>query len=109
MVAAHGACHPRCRTCQHGFIPRPSGPRVEVTDGPCVSGSCCSLAGVFVEDLAWCAAAHEVAVVAAAGVVAVQPGVGFGLELAGAGEAATVERWPPALLQRSAVEAFAHR
>src|SRR5690606_19709164 len=62
-----------------------------------------------VEDVGWGAAAHVVAVVATAVVVAHQPGVGLGLQLADAGEAATVERRPPALLQRGAVEAFTDR
>jgi hypothetical protein len=57
-----------------------------------------------VEDLGWCAAAHVIAVVAATVVVSDQPGVGFGLEMADAGEAATVERRPPAFLQGGAVE-----
>ena len=43
------------------------------------------------------AALHEVAVVAAPVLEAVQPGVGFGLELAGGSEAATVEGGAPAL------------
>jgi hypothetical protein len=63
---------------------------------------------VFVEDLAGCAAAHEVAVVAAAGVVAGEPGVGLGLELADGGEASTVEGGSPAFLEGGAVESFAH-
>src|SRR5690606_22360738 len=56
-----------------------------------------------------CVSAHVVAVVAAPGVVVDEPAVGFGLELAGAGEAATVEGGPPALLEDGAVEPFAHR
>src|SRR3954464_1827649 len=71
-------------------------------------GVCWSVGGVLVEYLAGCSAVHEVAVVAAAGVVAVEPGVGLGLELAGAGEAAAVERGAPALLEGGAVEACAH-
>lgn len=61
------------------------------------------------EDLFRGAAAHEVAVVAAPVVIAVQPGVGFDLELADGAEPATVERWSPAFLQGGALEAFAHR
>ena len=57
------------------------GPRVEVTVGPCGWGSCCSLFGVRVEDLAGGAAVHEVGLVLAAGVVGDEPGV----ELARAG------------------------
>jgi hypothetical protein len=67
------------------------------------------LAGtVAVEDLGGGTAAHVVAVVATPVVVAEQPGVGFGLKLADRGEAASVERRSPALLQGGAVEAFAH-
>jgi hypothetical protein len=55
------------------------------------------------------AAPHEVAVVAATVVISVQPGVGFGLELADGAEPATVERGSPAFLQGGALEAFAHR
>src|SRR4029079_11564732 len=60
-------------------------------------------------DLGWCAAAHVVAVVAATVVVSPEPGVGLGLQLADAGEAATVEGGPPAFLQGGSLEAFAHR
>src|SRR5215204_6949150 len=54
------------------------------------------------------AAAHERAVVATAMVVADEPGVGFGLELADGPEAAPVERRAPAFLQGRALEPFAH-
>ena len=70
----------------------------------------CSLAlAVAVEDFAWCAAAHEVAVVAAARVVVHEPAVDLGLELADAHEPAAVERRPPAFLERGALEPFADR
>src|SRR4051794_38842522 len=46
--------------------------------------------------------------VAASVVVAVQPGVGFGLQLADGPEASAVERWSPAFLQGGALEPFAH-
>lgn len=48
------------------------------------------------------AAAHVVAVVAAAVVVRDQPGVDGGLELAAAGEAPAVERGTPAFLEDGA-------
>ena len=51
-----------------------------------------------VEDFGWGATAHVVAVVAAAMVVADQPAVGFGLELADRGEPSPVERRSPAFL-----------
>jgi hypothetical protein len=51
---------------------------------------------------------HEVAVVAASVVVAVQPGVGFGLELAEGPEASAMERRTPAFLQGGPLESFAH-
>src|SRR5690606_9734541 len=60
------------------------------------------------EHLGGGAAAHVVAVVAAPVVVVHEPGVDLGLELAGAGEPAPVERGAPALLQSGPVEAFAH-
>src|SRR3954464_152718 len=72
-------------------------------------GVCWSVGGVVVEGLAGCSAVHEVAVVAAAGVVAVEPRVGLGLELADAGEATAMERGTPTFLEGGAVEAFAHR
>src|SRR5947208_10524239 len=53
------------------------------------------------------AAPHEVAVVAAAGVVVDQPGVGLGLELADGGEPAAVEGRSPALLEGGALEPLA--
>ena len=61
---------------------------------------------VGVEELCGGAAAHVVAVVAAAVVVTGEPGVGFGLELADRGEPAAVERGPPALLEGGALESF---
>src|SRR5438045_9738977 len=68
----------------------------------------CLVLAVDVEDLQRGASAHEVAVVAAAGVVADEPGVGFGLELTDAGETAAMEGGTPALLQRGPLEPFAH-
>src|SRR5690606_22865824 len=66
-------------------------------------------AAVDGEDLVGRAASHEVAVVAAPGVVVHEPGADLGLELAGAGEVPAVERGAPALLQGGALEAFADR
>ena len=54
--------------------------------------------GVDGEHLEWGVAAHVVAMVAAAGVVADQPGVGLGLKLSDAGGPAAVERRPPAFV-----------
>src|SRR5690606_16795313 len=65
-------------------------------------------AAVDGEDLVGRAASHEVAVVAAPGVVVHEPGVDLGLELSGAGEAPAVERGAPALLEGGALEAFTH-
>ena len=64
---------------------------------------------VCVEDLLGCAAAHEVAVVGAAGVVGDEPGVDLGAELGEAVEASPVERGTPAFLERGALESFADR
>ena len=61
-----------------------------------------------VEDLAWGAAVHEVAVILAAGVVGHEPAIELGAELGEPVETAAVERGSPALLQRGALEPFAH-
>src|SRR5215217_591045 len=55
------------------------------------------------------AAAHEVAVVAAAGVVGLQPALELGVEVGQASEVLAVERRPVELLERGALEAFADR
>jgi hypothetical protein len=55
------------------------------------------------------AAAHEVAVVAAAGVVALQPVLELGVEVDEAIEALAVERRSVELVQGDALKAFAHR
>jgi hypothetical protein len=95
-------------TTRPGRPARTSWPGVEVTVVVTVVGVSCCLAGeVVVQHLSWCAAAHVVGVVAAAGVVVDEPGRGFGLELADRAEPATVERGSPALLQGGALEAFA--
>lgn len=52
------------------------------------------------------AAAHEVAVIAAAGVVVPQPALKLGAQVGQAGEVLTVERGPVELLERGALEAF---
>ncbi len=65
--------------------------------------------GVVVEDLGGDSSGHVVAMVSAAGVVADEPGVGFGLELAGRGEPAPVKRRPPAFLEHDALEPFTDR
>src|SRR5579872_7106149 len=61
-----------------------------------------------VKDLEWSASAHEVGVVASAGVVAVQPALELGVELGDGLEALAVERGPVELLQGRTLEAFAH-
>src|SRR6266536_4328027 len=71
-----------------------------------VSG--CLAVAVEVEDLGRGAAAHVVAVVAAAGVVVDQPGVDLSLEVADRAEPAAMERGAPALLEGGALEAFTH-
>jgi hypothetical protein len=55
------------------------------------------------------AAAQEVAVVAAAGVVVLQPALELGVEVGQASEVLAVEGWPVELLERGALEAFADR
>ena len=77
--------------------------------GPLVDGHAALRLRWLSRTLAGCAAAHEVAVVAATVVVVHEPAVDLGLELADAGEAPTVERGTPALLERGALESFAHR
>ncbi|HSH58608.1 MAG TPA: hypothetical protein VK988_02995 [Acidimicrobiales bacterium] len=57
------------------------------------------------EDLEWDASTHEVTVVAAAGVVAVQRALELGLELAHGIEALAVERRSVELLDGCALEA----
>src|SRR5438477_5338739 len=89
--------------------PRASGSRVEVTVGPCWWCSCCSVVVVSVEDLAWGATTHEVAVILAARVVGHEPAVEFGAQLGEPVESPAMKCWPPALLQGGALEPFAHR
>jgi hypothetical protein len=55
------------------------------------------------------AAAHEVAVIAAAGVVVLQPALELGAQVSQAGEVLTVEGRPVELLERGALEALADR
>jgi hypothetical protein len=55
------------------------------------------------------AAAQEVAVVATAGVVELQPALELGVEVGQASEVLAVERRPVELLERGALEAFADR
>jgi hypothetical protein len=55
------------------------------------------------------AATHEVAVVATAGVVVLQPALELGVEVGQAGEVLAVERGPVELLEGGALEAFADR
>jgi hypothetical protein len=55
------------------------------------------------------AAAHEVAVVATAGVVVLQPALELGVEVSQAGEVLAVEGGPVELLEGGALEAFADR
>ena len=55
------------------------------------------------------AAAHEVAVVAAAGVVGLEPALELGVEVGQASEVLAVEGRPVELLERGALEAFADR
>jgi hypothetical protein len=52
------------------------------------------------------AAAHEVAVVAAAGVVGLEPALELGVEVGQASEVLTVEGGPVELLERGALEAL---
>ena len=85
-----------------------SGPGFEVADGLCGWWSCCLVGAVGVEDFDGASAVHVVAVVAAAGVVADQPCVGFCLELTDRGEVTAMKRWSPALLEHGALESFAH-
>jgi hypothetical protein len=54
-------------------------------------------------------AAHEVAEVAAAGVVGLQPALELGVEISQASEVLAVEGQPVELLERGALEAFADR
>jgi hypothetical protein len=55
------------------------------------------------------AAAHEVAVVASAGVVVLQPALELGVQVGQASEVLAVGGGPVELLQRGALEAFADR
>ena len=55
------------------------------------------------------AAAHEVAVVAAAGVVGLEPALELGVEVGQASEVLAVEGRPVELLERGPLEAFADR
>ena len=55
------------------------------------------------------AAAHEVAVVATAGVVVLQPALELGVEVGQASEVLAVEGWPVELLERGPLEALADR
>jgi hypothetical protein len=55
------------------------------------------------------AAAHEVAVVAAPGVVGLEPALELGVEVGQTSEALAVERRPAELLEGGALEAFADR
>jgi hypothetical protein len=64
---------------------------------------------VTVEHVDGSTAAHVRAVVAAAGVVAVEPALELGVELVESVEALAVECWPMELLQRGALEPFADR
>ena len=64
---------------------------------------------VGVEDLAWGAALHEVAVVGSVGVVGDEPAVDLGAQLGEPVEASAVECGSPAFLECGALEPFAHR
>ena len=55
------------------------------------------------------AAAHEVAVVAAASVVGLEPALELGVEVGQTSKVLAVERRPVELLERGALEAFADR
>jgi hypothetical protein len=55
------------------------------------------------------AALHEVAVVAAAGVVVLQPALELGIEVSQASEVLAVEGRPVELLERGALEALTDR
>jgi hypothetical protein len=62
---------------------------------------------VGLHDRKWRAAAHEVAVVAAASVVVLEPALELGAQVGQASQVLAVEGGPVELLERGALEAFA--